>query len=163
MFWGFSSLEGRSEFGTLQGKTEIYDVCTQKINHILLPSNYSNRNKVVLTQHPSVFAWFLTGYQSHCSLWISIVLFTYLPEILMRRSDKNKRTFLLTLIPVHTSSYFYLPSCSRMLHCSGFCQIYFIFSWSEMFFCLCFQDAPLWLTRGSSNQQCGKVATFPFP
>lgn len=43
--------------------------------------------------------------------------------------------------------------------------LYYVF-WAEMFLSVselvCFQDAPLWLTTGSSNQQCGKVATFPF-
>lgn len=28
---------------------------------------------------------------------------------------------------------------------------------------VCFQAAELWLTTGSSNQQCGVAATFPFP
>lgn len=104
------------------------------------------------------FAWLLTGYQTHCSPWIRIILFTYLPEILMCWSNKNKQLF--TLMPLHTSSdAIFIPiSCRFVQHFPVFCHTYLIFSWSEGIFCLCvselacFQDAPLWLTTGSSNQ-----------
>lgn len=57
------------------------------------------------------FAWFLTGYQIHCSLRISIILFTYLPEILYICAEviKTKDLSLNCNPTVYTQiRYFYL-------------------------------------------------------
>lgn len=128
------------------------------------------------------FAWFLTGYQTLCSLWISITLFSCHPEILIRYSDKSKTSFTVELKLLrfqhpwfhcrHQLHHYLNMQFSvlmafwhlNMLHFPVCCHTYLIFLWSEKFVCLClselacFQDAQLWLTTGSSNQQCGEVA-----
>lgn len=88
------------------------------------------------------------------------IIFKWLSDPLFSLDKHHLFTYLPKILQQWHLNVLHFPVC---------CHTYFIIFFSALLFCLCvsehacFQDAPLWLTTGSSNQESGKVATFPFP